>query len=86
MITIELFGAPRLRAGQASWTFEAETLGEALSKLVDKASGLASILLNDGSLHPAYRICLNERQFLIDLSTKLSQGDVLLLMAADVGG
>lgn len=87
-ITIELFGALRLKAGQPCWRVEAQDLGEALARLVDQAPELRGILseTSASALHPAYRACINGRQFASDPRASLSDGDVVLLIAADAGG
>ena len=90
MLTIELFGALRLKAGGAHWRVEARDLSEALERLIEQAPGLRVALIecDDGgwALHPAYRACVNSRSFVTDPRSPLSDGDVVLLMAADAGG
>ena len=86
MITIELFGVPRLRAGTGRITLEAPTLARALEALGRLCPALDGSVLQPGGVHPAFCLCLNAQQFVTDPETPLSDGDVLLLMAADVGG
>ncbi len=86
MITIELFGVPRLRAGIRSVRLDAATLRLALDALGHALPVLDGSVLREGRLHPAYRICLNGDRFVSDPETALADGDVLLLLAADVGG
>jgi molybdopterin converting factor small subunit len=85
-ITVELFGVPRLRAGVSRLALTAPTLADALAGLGEACPALAGTVLRDGHMHPAYRLCLNGERFVSDLATTLSDGDVLLLLAADVGG
>jgi molybdopterin converting factor small subunit len=86
MITIELFGVPRLRARTGSVRLEATSLATALGRLGQACPALAGTVIAGESVHPAYRVCLNGDQFVSDPATPLADGDVLLVMAADVGG
>jgi molybdopterin converting factor small subunit len=87
MITIELYGVPRLRAGTGRVTLaEAATLALALDALGQTCPALDGTVIHSGRVHPAYRLSLNGDRFVSDPETPLSDGDVLLLMAADVGG
>jgi molybdopterin converting factor small subunit len=86
MITIELFGIPRLRAGTNCVQLDAASLAAALRALGRTCPALDGPVIAGEVLHPAYRACLNGEQFVSDPATPLADGDVLLVMAADVGG
>jgi sulfur-carrier protein len=86
MITIELYGVPRLRAGRDSLTVEAASLGEALSLLGASCPALDPAVVHDGALLPYYVIARNGTQFTADPATPLDPGDVLVLLSADAGG
>jgi len=86
MISVELFGVPRLRAGVARVDLEAGDLGSALRGLGLACPGLVGTVLRDGAVHPAYKLSLNGDSFVTDPATTLADGDALLLLAADVGG
>jgi molybdopterin converting factor small subunit len=86
MITVELFGVPRLRAGMGRVTVEASTLAMALSGLGRVCPALDGPVIVGEKVHPAYRLYLNGDRFVSDPATPLADGDVILLMAADVGG
>jgi molybdopterin converting factor small subunit len=86
MITIELFGVPRLRAGLPLVRLEAVDVGSALRGLASICPRLDGSVLLDGQVHPAYKLSLNGDRFVTEPETRLSEGDVLLLLAADVGG
>jgi sulfur-carrier protein len=86
MITIELYGVPRLRAGRDSLTVEATSLGEALSRLGAICPALDPSVLHDGALRPHYLIAKNGTQFTADPTMPLAAGDVLILLSADAGG
>ena len=86
MITIELFGVPRLRAGTGLVRLEAVDVGSALRGLASACPTLDGSVLLDGQVHPAYKLSLNGDRFVTEPATGLLDGDVLLLLAADVGG
>lgn len=86
MITIELFGVPRLRAGTGSVRLDAATLAMAVRGLRGVCPSLDGRVIVGDALHPAYRLSLNGDRFVSDPATPLADGDVLLLLAADVGG
>ncbi len=87
MVRVELYGAPRIRAGVARLDVEGATLCEALLALVRACPALESlVLVPEGGVHPAYRLSLNGDRFVSGPSTALSDGDSLLLLSADVGG
>ena len=86
MITIELYGIPRLRAGAGRVGVEAATVAGALAALAAAAPGLAGSVLAVGRVPPEYRLSLNGDRFISDPDTPLADGDVLLLLSADAGG
>jgi molybdopterin converting factor small subunit len=86
MIHIELYGVPRLRAGTARLAVEGARLGEAIDALMHNCPALGESLRVGGVLNPAYRLSLNGERFVADDDTPLADGDVLLLLSADVGG
>ena len=86
MITIELFGVPRLRAGRDALEVEATSLGEALTALGAACPALAGAVVHEGRLRSHYLVALNGRQFTADPGTPLAPGDVLVLLSADAGG
>jgi molybdopterin converting factor small subunit len=86
MITIELFGVPRLRAGIGRVPVEASDLGQALRALGRACPALEGTVVLDGRAHPAYRLCLNGDQFVSDPGMRLADGDALILLAADAVG
>lgn len=86
MILIELYGVPRLRAGIAHLQTEATCLGGALLALAAACPGLAGTVILGDRLHPAYKASINSDRFVDDPAEPLREGDVLLVLAADVGG
>jgi molybdopterin converting factor small subunit len=86
MIAIEFYGVPRHRAGTGRVTLDASTLGEALAELGRVLPALEGTVLRRGSVGEAYTVSLNSDRFVVDPATPLHDGDVLLLLSADVGG
>jgi molybdopterin converting factor small subunit len=86
MISIELYGVPRLRAGTNLMRVEASTVGQALAELGRICPALENSVLRQGTLHEAFQLSLNCERFVSDPQTALQQGDVLVLLSADVGG
>lgn len=86
IITIELFGVPRARAGVPEIVVSASTVAQALGEVIQVHPKLADILKSDGSVAPQYLLSLNGQCFVADLSHPLQSGDRLLLLSADAGG
>ncbi len=86
MIAIEFYGVPRLRAGTGSVRLEASTVGQALCELAVLIPALDGSILRQGTIHEGYKLSLNGDRFVSDPDTPLADGDVLLLLSADVGG
>ena len=86
MIAIELYGVPRLRAGTGLLHLEASTVGQALRELGRVCPALRDSVLRPELLHAVYKLSLNGERFVSDPETPLADGDVLLLLSADVGG
>jgi molybdopterin converting factor small subunit len=86
VVTIELFGVPRLRAGREAVLVEAASLGQALRALGAACPTLAPSVVEGGRLKPAYLVALNGRQFTADPETPLADGDIVVLLSAGAGG
>lgn len=86
MITIELYGVPRLRAGRESVTVEARSLAEALSALAAECPALDPSVVREGRLSRHYLVARNGVQMTADPAVALDDGDVLVLLSADAGG
>jgi hypothetical protein len=86
MIAFEFYGVPRLRAGMKRLQLEASSLGQALRELGRACPTLEGGVLRDGTIQEAYKLSLNGERFISDPETPLTEGDVLLLLSADVGG
>ena len=86
MIAIEFYGVPRLRAETRLVRLEASTVGQALRELGRICPALEGSVLRQGTIHEAFKLSLNGERFVSDPETFLNEGDVLLLLSADVGG
>lgn len=86
MITIELFGVPRLRAGTERVSVEARSLGEAFRALGLACPALAPSVVDAGLLARAYMVAVNGIQLTADPETPLAEGDVVVLVSAEAGG
>ena len=86
MITIELFGVPRLRARRDVVAVEAASIGEAMRALGAACPELDRVVVRDGVLEPHYLLAVNGAQITADPTTPLAPGDVLVVVAAEAGG
>ncbi len=86
VITFELFGTARLKAGTAQLSVDASTLGEAIDHVARRIPALDGSIVVNGRLHPAFRLNLNGDRFIDDPETPLNEGDALLIISADAGG
>ncbi|MBX3442377.1 MAG: MoaD/ThiS family protein [Planctomyces sp.] len=85
-VTVELFGIPRRRAGVDRLEVDADRLGDALLAAAAAAPGLADCLEPDGRLKTGCLANLNGRRFTRDPEARLSSGDQVIVLSADVGG
>lgn len=86
MVTIELLGVPRLRAGRDAVGVEARSLREALEALASACPALDPGVVHRGKLSPHYLVAKNGLHFTADPELPLAPGDVLLVLSADAGG
>lgn len=91
-VLVEFYGIPRLRAGRASLEIslpaanDQATLGEVLKMLARELPEFADHCLQGDRLRDGYIANVGGRRFLNDPATKISDGDSLLILSADVGG
>jgi molybdopterin converting factor small subunit len=86
MVTIELYGVPRMRAGRDEIAVEASCLGDALVALGRECPVLAPSVVDGQRLQPSYVVAINGIQFTADAKHPLRDGDAVVLLAADAGG
>ena len=86
MVTIELYGLPRLRAGAERCELPAGPLHALLTALAGALPGLVPDILRDGHLTEHALLAIDGRDLLVDPSTEISDGTVLVLISAQAGG
>lgn len=86
VITIELFGIPRLRAGREVVAVEAASLGQAFRELGAACPSLEPSVVERGQLKAHYRAAINGTIITADPAAPLVDGDVVILLSADAGG
>jgi molybdopterin synthase sulfur carrier subunit len=86
MITVELYGLPRLRAGRAELKVWANTLAELLSGVQLACPGLADLLDEDGRLASHYLLSIEGAAFISDKQQPIEPGTRVLILSADAGG
>jgi molybdopterin converting factor small subunit len=86
MVTIELYGVPRMRAGREAVDVEAGSLGEALAALRAACPALAPSVVEGERLSPFYLVAVNGVHLTADAGHPLRDGDVVVLLSADAGG
>ncbi len=86
-VRFELFDLARARAGLATTTVHATTLGAALLALADRCPGLVpDVLSADGRLAPHWRVSAAGAKFLADPDISIEGTSPLLLLSALAGG
>jgi molybdopterin converting factor small subunit len=86
VVTIELYGVARLRAGRETLEVAARDLGEALRALGETCPALEPMIVSAGRLGPGWLVAVNGAQITGDLGAPLADGDVVVLVSADAGG
>jgi molybdopterin converting factor small subunit len=86
MLTIELFGIARLRAGCAAVEVAAGDLAQALDALVQRCPQLEPEVVRNGQLCDGFLASHNGERFLPDPSSPLAAGDTLLIVSSQAGG
>jgi molybdopterin converting factor small subunit len=91
-ITVEFFGIPRQRAGQALMdvslpqSADFARLADVLESLAKELPDFARDCLAENRLKPGYIANINGERFITDPATPIADGDALLILSADVGG
>lgn len=86
MITIELYGVPRMRGGRDAIAVEAGSLGEAFRALGVACPALSPTVVQDGRLRSHYLVAVNGLHLTADPTTPLAEGDVVVVLSAEAGG
>ena len=85
-VTVELFGIPRVRAGVAQTVVNASTLGDVFLNLASRFPMLGESCFDGCTLKAGFIANLRGEQFVTDPTTKLKDGDAILLLSLDAGG
>ena len=86
MVTVELYGLPRLRAGAERCELPAGPLHELLGALAGALPGLVPDILRDGRLTEHALIAIDGRDLIVEPDTAIADGAVLVLISAQAGG
>lgn len=86
MVTVELYGLPRLRAGAEQVEVPAGRLADVLRALARALPGLEPDILREGRLTEHALLAVDGRDALDDLSAEIADGCVLVLVSAQAGG
>lgn len=87
-VRVRLFHELRSRVGQGEIELEARTLKDVLQSLIDRQSSLRELLFDSRGQLRGYTLFYvnNVVQHPPDLSRKLNDGDLVLLVPAAAGG
>jgi molybdopterin converting factor small subunit len=85
-VTLELYGIARRRAGTASVSVRAATLGQALAALEEAHPALSGEVVRSGRLAPHWRASLDGKAFVEEPATPLPAGAKVLVLSALAGG
>jgi molybdopterin synthase sulfur carrier subunit len=86
VVTIELYGVPRMRAGRSEVAVDASCLGDALAALGRACPVLTPSVVDGPRLQRCYVVAINGIQFTADAAHPLRDGDAIVLLSADAGG
>jgi len=86
VVTVELYGLPRLRAGADRCELPAGPLHALLHALAGALPGLVPDILRDGRLTEHALIAVDGRDLLIEPDAEIADGTVLVLISAQAGG
>ena len=86
MVTVELYGVPRLRAGASLVEVPAGSLAEVLRALAAARPGLVPDIIHDGRVTEHALLALDGRDLVADPALPIADGSVLVLISAQTGG
>lgn len=86
MVTVELYGVPRLRAGASRVEVPAGTLASILHELATLLPGLVPDIVHDGRLTEHALVAVDGREIVADPALPIADGTVLVLISAAAGG
>lgn len=86
MVTIELYGVPRLHAGTSQVEVPAGSLTEVICALLDAAPGLFPGVISEDGLSEHVMLVHDGTFIHPDPALPIADGSVLLLISAQAGG
>jgi hypothetical protein len=86
LVTIELYGLPRLRAGAERCELPPGPLHALLNGLAGALPGLVPDILCNGRLTEHALLAIDGRDLLADPEAMIADGSVLVLISAQSGG
>lgn len=86
MVTVELYGLPRQRAGAERCEVPPGPLHAVLLALADALPGLVPDILCEGRLTEHALVAVDGRDLLVDPNAEIADGAVLVLISAQAGG
>lgn len=86
MPIVELYGVLRVIGKVPQIQVAAATIGACLSEVERQIPTLKGRVLHEGELSPAYRISIDGKRFVDDLTEAVESSAHILVIAADLGG
>lgn len=86
MVTVELYGLPRLRAGAESCTVQPGRLRDILAALAASLPGLVPDIILDDALTEHALLAIDGRDLLVSPDFLVPDGTVLVMISAQAGG
>lgn len=85
-VYVEFFGIARSRANSPGLKMDAGCLSDVLESLRQQFPALAEVCIRDDELAAGWLLNVNGAEFTRDLTTRLKEGDSVLLIPSDAGG
>jgi molybdopterin converting factor small subunit len=85
-LVVEFFAIARERAGSTELRVAPGTLAEVLDAVRRQCPRLGDLVQATGAISPHYRLSLDGRRFLTDVTEVLPAASRLLILSADAGG
>jgi hypothetical protein len=86
VVTVELYGLPRLRAGAERCTVPPGRLRDILAALAASLPGLVPDIISAGALTEHALIAVDGRDLLVAPDADVPDGSVLVMISAQAGG
>jgi molybdopterin converting factor small subunit len=86
LVTVELFGLARLRAGVAEVRADGRTVADLLRSVVRQCPQLTGLVSDRGDVSRQYLVSIDGDRFIADTAEPIPAGCRLLILGADPGG